>query len=106
MSDVDGFDIVSKIETKDLAVEVGLGFEGSFDRGGLAETVLFAFEFEIGPWNAIGIECLNNHLRLVRRNDLVFESLQNDQWAFEIFNMVDRRTLGVDITTSGPRSDE
>lgn len=68
MSDVDWFDIVSKIEAKHLAVEVGLGFEGSFDCGGLAETVLFAFEFEIGPRNTVGIEGFNNHLRLVRRN--------------------------------------
>ena len=68
MSDVDGFDIVSKIEAKHLAVEVGLGFEGSFDRGGLAETVLFAFEFEIGPRHAVGIECPNNYLRLVPLN--------------------------------------
>ena len=68
MSDVDGFDIVSKIESKHLAGEVRLGFESSFDRGGLAETVLFASEFEIGPRNTVGIKCLHNHLRLVRRN--------------------------------------
>jgi hypothetical protein len=30
--------------------------------------VLFAFEFEIGPRHAVGIERLNNHLRLVRRH--------------------------------------
>ena len=62
MSDVDGFDIVSEIEAEHLAIEVGLGFEGSLDRGGLAETMLFAFEFEIGPRHTVGIERLNNHL--------------------------------------------
>ena len=90
MSDVDGFDIVSEIETKHLAVEIRLGFEGSLDRGGLAETVLFAFEFEIGPRHTVGIERFNNHLRLVRRNDFILKALQNNQWTFEIFNMVDR----------------
>jgi hypothetical protein len=90
MSDVDGLDIVSKIETKHLAVEVGLGFEGSLDRGGLAETVLFAFEFEIGPRHAVGIERFDNHLRLVGRHDFIFKALKHDQRTFEIFNMVDR----------------
>ena len=65
MSDVDGFDIVSKIETEHLAVEVGL--ESSFDRGDLTETVLFAFELEIRPRHTFRTKRLNNHLRLVRR---------------------------------------
>ena len=67
MSDVDGFDIVSKIETEHLAVEVGLGLESSFDRGDLTETVLFAFELEIRPRHTFRTKRLNNHLRLVRR---------------------------------------
>ena len=40
----------------------------AIERIGLSETVLFAFEFEIGPRNTVGIEGFNNHLRLVRRN--------------------------------------
>ncbi|CAB4812670.1 unannotated protein [freshwater metagenome] len=90
MSDIDGLDIVREIEAEHLAVEVRLGFEGSFDRGGLAETVLFAFEFEVRPGHAVGIKRFNNHLRLVRRNNFVLEALQNNQRAFEIFDVMDR----------------
>jgi hypothetical protein len=67
MSDVDGFDIVSKIEAEHFPLEVRLGLESSLDRGDLTETVLFAFELEIRPRHTFRTKRLNNHLRLVRR---------------------------------------
>jgi len=74
--DVHRLDWVGEIKFPYPTVEIQLAVERAFDVLGLAESVLFAFERHIRDRNSFAFDRLEHHLRLIRRNDLVFQSLE------------------------------
>src|SRR5215203_1264763 len=90
VSNFNRLDVVRRRESEDLAVEVELGLEAADDRLGATEAVLLAFEQEQRHRESFRAYGGGHHLRLVRRHDLVLESLEQDQRARQAIDEVNR----------------
>src|SRR5579884_945038 len=88
---------VRRLEAEDLTVEGELGFEGTLDVLGSAEAVLLALVEQASHRQLLLPHRRDHHLRLVRRNDFVFQSLEEDDRTGEALGMIERRALQVQV---------
>src|SRR5688572_21341958 len=90
-------DRVGRCEAEYGSVEIELALEALNNCRSLSEAVLLPYEREVGDRKPFGAQCLGHHLRLVRRDHLVFEPLEQDQRAGQPVDGMDRRALAVDL---------
>src|SRR5437762_10870543 len=101
--DGDGLDlfIVRQLEAEQLGEERQLALQGPDDVGRLAEAVLLTLEGEVGDRDALGPQCVHDHLRLVRRHDGVLQALEHDERSVEAVQVVDGRAGRVEVAPLG-----
>src|SRR5205085_4932677 len=104
--DLDRLDRIGEREAEDARVEVQLAVERALDVLGLAEAVLLALEGDVGDGQLFTPERLDHQLGLVRRHDLVFEALKENDGARQAFSEVDGGALVIQIRAFGVRADE
>src|SRR5579875_811323 len=104
--DLRGFHIVGKLETEDAGVEVEFGFQGALDVLGSAEAMSLAFEGHVGDGQALCAQGMDHQLCLIRWNDLVVKALKEDYRAGELIEVVDGRTLPVEVSPLRVGADE
>ena len=93
-------------ETEDLGIESEFGFEGAADVGGLAEAVTLAFERDIGDRETLGLEGGNHGFGLVWRDDLVLETLEENDRGGQAVGEVDRGAGDIGFLAVGIGGDE
>jgi hypothetical protein len=68
--------------------------------------VLLAFIGDISDRQALVFQCRNHHFGLVRRHNLIFQSLEEDHRARQALYRMDRRALPVEIGPLGIGTDK
>src|ERR1700749_4969813 len=106
VGDLEGLELVGRLEAEDLPDEGELGLESTPDVLALAEAVALALEREVRVRDALLVERGDHHLRLARRHDLVVEPLQQQHRTLEAFGEGDRRTGPVEIRVLRVPTDE
>src|SRR5688572_3757934 len=86
---------IGRRESKYRAVKVQLRLEAPDDSVRLPEAVLLALEREVRNGQTLRAHGVGHHLRLVRRDDLVFQALEQNQRALEPVDEVNRRSSPV-----------
>ncbi len=74
--DFDWLDVSGGFESEDFGVEVEFAVYRCLDVLGATESVLFAFEFDVGDGEAFVAKDFDHHLRLIWRHDLVLQALE------------------------------
>src|SRR5215510_136048 len=74
--DFNRLDRLGQVETKYPRIEIEFGVKRSFDVFRAPKPVLLAFKGNIGDGQLFLAERGHHHFRLVRRHDLVFQSLE------------------------------
>ena len=87
-------------------VEIELRVKRALDVLGLPEPVLLALEQEIADRNAARLQRGDHALRLVRRDDAILRSLEEDHRRREPIGVVDRGALGVGLPVLWIRPDQ
>ena len=64
---------------------------------GVPETVLLAVEQKIADRNTALLQCRDHEFCLVRRNDAILRSLEEDHWCREPLDMMDGGAFGVGL---------
>src|SRR5438445_2311196 len=100
------FDRVGQREAEDLRVEIQLAFERPLDVLGDAEAVLLARERDVGDRQALLAEGVDDQLGLVRRDDLVLETLKDNHRCRDPIEEVNRGPLSIDVPLLGPAADQ
>src|SRR5262245_13751690 len=77
--DRDGHDLVRGLEAEDLSQEREMGFERTLDVLRLSEPMALALEGDVGVRNRALLQRFDDDLRLRRRDDLVVETLQEEE---------------------------
>ena len=73
---------------------------------GDAEAVLLALERDVGDRQAFLAEGVDDQLRLVRRDDLVFQALKENHRCRDPIQEVNRGPLSIDVPLLGPAADQ
>src|SRR5262245_30336975 len=79
--DLDRIDGLCQFEAEYFRVEIEFGFEHALDVLGFAKTMLFALERQIGDRQLFGAHGGDHFLRLIGRDDFVFQALEDDYGA-------------------------
>src|SRR5206468_6446530 len=81
--DHDRLNLVGQLEAEDARVEIQLAVERALDVLGLSEAVLLALEGDVCDGKILSSQSLDHQLGLIRRHDLVFQSLKENNGARE-----------------------
>src|SRR5262245_55196489 len=98
---VDGnrLDGICRRKAEDLPIKIKLRLETARNRFRPAESVLLAFECQIGHRQPLVADRVRHHLGLVGRHDLVLESLEEDEWTGETVDRMNRRPGAIRIAS-------
>src|SRR5262245_55207215 len=67
---------VGQFESEDPRIKIEFSVERSLDVRGLPESVLLALEGDVSHRQPLGAQGIDHHLGLIRRHDLVFQTLK------------------------------
>ena len=79
-------------------IEIELRVEGALYVLGLPETMLLAVEEKIADWNAALLQRRDHEFCLVRGNDAILRSLEEDYRRREPIDMVDGGAFGIGVS--------
>lgn len=103
---MDFFQRFRESEAKDLREEVEFCFNGTLDVLSPSEAMLLSLERYVCHGNSFFTQGLEHGFRLVRRDDLVFEALEEDDGRRKEVCEVDWRALDVKVSPLWIRTHE
>src|SRR5262249_7891723 len=104
--DLDRLELVGRLETQQLTPEAERCPQRTPDRWRAAEPVTLALEADVRVRHGVSLECGCDRLRLRRRNDLVVQTLQEQQRTRDAIGVRHGRPLDVDVLLLRPAADE
>ena len=93
-------------EAKDPRVEIEFAVQCGADILRPPKSVLLTFEGDVRMGNASSGEHRHHRLRLIRRDDAIFETLKEDHWTLEPFVVMNRRTFDIAIALRRQGADQ
>src|SRR5579884_4464842 len=104
--ELDGLDLFLQWKVEDLGVERELPVEGALDVLGPSEAVPLSLVGDVGERSAAGPQTVRHDLRLIRRYNLIVQTLEEQDRTGHLIDVIDRRPFAVELLRLGIGTDQ